>query len=112
MDLLGHILMWLAFQSPQAKLSHKTQQCMHNAWFFISIIRLSRLTGNDANGLKRFPEAHVVAQDPVEAVTIEERQPVHTFSLVAAQVSFDRNIDGIIFDVFNVHQFFNELSID
>ena len=66
------------------------------------------LTCENTDGLDGLSKAHVVAQDPVKAVAVQEGQPVDAFSLVAAQLGLDRDLQRVVVNVLDVHQLLHE----
>lgn len=52
------------------------------------------IAGQDADALQRFTETHVIAEDTVQFIFVQESKPVHTGLLVTPQFGcyWDRNL--------------------
>jgi len=74
-------------------------------------LALMVVSGQNANRLQRLAQTHVVAEDSVQAVLVEEGQPIDSVLLIGTQFRIDRNGHLIVLQFLRIEKLFQERTL-
>jgi hypothetical protein len=73
---------------------------------FLTNVRIARKKLSATNTLAYLPGASVTKEKVLITST-----PIDSFSLITPELGFDRNLEGVVVDVLDVHQLVDKLPV-